>query len=420
MVKKIAKLAVLLCGAAALLFASCDNGSQDAGTTDNGSEKGDSSSENGGSSSGSGTLYYLQITPPSNGTVSAGDSDQAAAGSTVTLTLTPEDGFDLTYYAVRGAYTMTEISSWSNGGSGTEPVNGTVTFTMPEEQVIITVTFSASTKGFVKVTGATVSTAVSGSSVFIEGRTLEIPDMYVCEHEVTQKEYYKYCIGNAGTEGDNYPAFAGYYDAIVYCNLRSIREGYSPVYSISGETDPSKWSGARYGTGDKQGKYCGPSFVGYSSEYVNGGNGWQNKEWITLGVAWRANGYRLPTEAEWEYIARGGNGGIPENQTTYAGSDVLDEVSYTDDQFHEIKGKKANSLGIYDMTGNAAEWCYDVYGEITAETSAYGIDWSEQKHQGEDSYTITRVTRGETVAGRSGWSHSSGFRVVRTNTGLAY
>ena len=76
--------------------------------------------------------------------------------------------------------------------------------------------------------------------------------------------------------------------------------------------------------------------------------------------------YRFPTEAEWEYAARGGN---QSKGYTYSGSDILDEVGYDDDERDFMrKGKpvghkKPNELGIYDMSGNLAEWCSDLYDE---------------------------------------------------------
>jgi len=82
---------------------------------------------------------------------------------------------------------------------------------------------------------------------------------------------------------------------------------------------------------------------------------------VTLDVT--KSGYRLPTEAEWEYAARGGNKKKP---YAYSGSNIADDVAWNifnnkGNIPNKVGQKKPNDLGIYDMTGNALEWCNDWY-----------------------------------------------------------
>lgn len=209
--------------------------------------------------------------------------------------------------------------------------------------------------------GGTVSGQIADSNIFVAGRTVTIRDLYVCNHEVTQKEFGTYMKlyyagrndfgyqGYSGT-GDNYPVFwTSWYSALIYCNLRSKAEGLTPCYYIEingqNETDIDKWitivpeydpqnapgqkrlvkdeekyywKGAEAGNG----AFC--SVLDYEGNSDPDGGIQFNKN---------ANGYRLPTEVEWEYIAREGNNGIPNTQYTYSGSDTYTEVAVCGNEY---------------------------------------------------------------------------------------
>ena len=296
-------------------------------------------------------------------------------------------------------------------GAGTATITATVadsdTYTYATKTTSYTLTVIP--EGFVKVSGTTITgseTWTPSSSVFVSGRSLTIPDLYVCDHEVTRGEF-KALMGTDpstasaydknGTEltGDdvlNNPVnYVNWYAAIAYCNKLSIKEGLDCAYTVSGITD---WENLAY------------SDIPTSSDST----------WNAATCDFEANGYRLPTEAEWEWLARGG-----ENYT-YSGSNTIDDVAWytsntNDTGSREVKTKAANAYGLYDMSGNVWEWCWDWYGSITSATGASGA-----------SSGSVRVRRGGSwfynadyckVAGRSRHNPSTrydnfGFRLVRS------
>ena len=175
---------------------------------------------------------------------------------------------------------------------------------------------------FVRINGGTFT---MGSPANEPGRDSDevqhqvtVSSFYMGKYEVTQREWFDVTGTNPSSfKGDNLPVETiNWFDAVAYCNKRSQKEGLTPAYTINGRN-----------------------------------------------VTWNknANGYRLPTEAEWEYACRAGT------ITAYNTGDTINGntgwySANSGNTTHPVGQKPANRWGLHDMHGNVAEWCWDWYG----------------------------------------------------------
>ncbi|MBR5959343.1 MAG: SUMF1/EgtB/PvdO family nonheme iron enzyme [Salinivirgaceae bacterium] len=240
--------------------------------------------------------------------------------------------------------------------------------------------------------------AMANSVVFVKDTQIVIRDLYACDHEVTQKEWFdvmkvtqEQLFAADSGRGPNCPVYnINWYEAIAYCNKLSLKNNLEPVYSVNGVTN---WLGLDYAdipTTD-------------------------NADWNAAVADYDKNGYRLPTEAEWEYLARGGSNW---DSYQYSGSNSIDSVAWNNYnsavngkiKMHEVKTKKANSLGLYDMSGSAWEWCSDWMDDASLNVRGGSVKCNPLEYSHNDWCNVK--SRGGNAPYDKTWHF--GFRVVRT------
>ena len=224
-----------------------------------------------------------------------------------------------------------------------------------------------------ELAGQTVSTFEIGRYELTWGEWKAVRDWAL----INNKGYDLAGVGDTFPSGsaNNFPVInVTWYDAVKWCNARSEKEGKTPVYLVNGAV------------------------------YRSGEYGFYGSRVVTQKAG--ANGYRLPSEAEWEWAARGG---VSSKGYTYSGSNDLNAIAWTwgnsSNETKPVGTKAANELGIYDMSGNVWEWCWDVYDPYSYRRIRGGGLRS-------DAYDAT-VSFNDYEPSPANRSYSDGFRLAR-------
>lgn len=211
---------------------------------------------------------------------------------------------------------------------------------------------------------------------------IPVPDKTysILKTEVTQELY-------ESVMGENPSCFKGeknlpvenvsWYDAVYFCNKLSAKCGLTPVYAVDGEPDVEKWG-----------------YAPHKEEKITG----------TVSQNKNVDGYRLPAVEEWQYAAK------CRYVYEFSGSEDLSDVGWwqynSDEKTHPVAQKKPNGYGLYDMSGNVWEWCWDSDGDLSYKRCYCGGSWFSNA----DSCGVGV----EYWNGANDTDNDLGFRIVRS------
>lgn len=355
------------------------------------------------------TTYWVRITNPA-GSVDSGlatvtvatapsittqpVSTTISSGQTATLTVSASGTAPLTYQWYQGTVGTTTTPVGTNSASfTTSALTATTTYWVRVSNVVgsvdsVLATTTTTTGGSIPADMALIpagsftmgDTLRDGAGVAGGGdtpHTVFVSEFYMGKHEVTKSQWdevkswaiskgYEFSVDSGNGKAHNHPVYGiRWNDAVKWCNARSEKEGLTPVYRDGSKIHKTGISG------------------------------------IPSDVLWYANGYRLPTEAEWEKAARGGLSGkrfpwgsdtISHLQANYKASDVWSyDSSGSVNNFHPtyatgsqpytspVGSFAPNDYGIYDMAGNLSEWCWDTYGYDYETTDPRGSPYGSSR-----------------------------------------
>lgn len=237
-------------------------------------------------------------------------------------------------------------------------------------------------------------------SFFSEER--EVFDIEVCKYQTTQDMWMEVMETNPSNfKGGRRPVEnVSWWDALEYCNKLSEKYDLEPVYDLS----------------QKEHGILRINQLGRDSEYPN------------IADFRKTEGFRLPTELEWEWFSSGGEVAIQDETFNYeySGSDNIDEVAWYDEnaeaKTHDVGTKKPNQLGLYDCSGNVWEWCYDTCSSCyVSEKNSYIYDASTENRRvrggsyyGYDLDWCSVKRKTKVSNGGKKYFNNYGFRIVRT------